>query len=88
MPRFLKVQGVPGAAVSNPWADAPVYVGTDRRREKQFEQVIRDHGDLRKAIAKGDLVLVDQLVAQSIGEAQAKFAVPTQVSKPAKSAKE
>lgn len=74
MPRFLLVEGVPGCPVTNPHASAPVYVATDKTRTTVRRQVILDHADLRKAIAKRQLVLHCEATTSTIDEALELFA--------------
>lgn len=99
MPRFLLVEGVPGSPVAHPHsADPKRFVGMRRRRkegelvhdEQCFRELIADHVDLRKPLARGELNLVRTIIADDRAAALAlveKDASPKTRPEPRKLAK-
>lgn len=89
MQRFLLVRGKPGIPVSNPHTqfDPMRFVGQraktahDPNKHDSLmdcydvcEEVIADHPDLVKPIARGELECVDKIGARSLAAAQEHFA--------------
>lgn len=89
MQRFLLVRGKPGIPVSNPHTqfDPMRFVGQrvkcahDPEKHDSLmdcyevcEELIADHSDLVKPIARGELVLVDKVGARTAVAAQEHFA--------------
>lgn len=89
MQRFLLVRGKPGIPVSNPHTqfDPMRFVGQRRKTAHDeaihdslmdcyevCEEVIPDHCDLVKPIAKGEVIVLDKVGARNLAAAQDHFA--------------
>lgn len=89
MQRFLLVKGKPGIPVSNPHTqfDPMRFVGQRRKAAHDeaihdslmdcyevCEEVIPDHSDLVKPIARGEVIVLDKVGTRTLAAAQDYFA--------------
>jgi hypothetical protein len=95
---YLLVRGKPGLPVGNPWAPMsipPRFAGWKIREKladdpdhvlehyEPCDEVLQDEASLRKAIFKGDLILLREAMAKNQDAAIAKLIPPNKPAAPA-----